>query len=150
MGLHYLLYASRLVAPLGYEGLSTLLRTSQQRNAENGLTGFLHIEDKIVLQYLEGPPEALLSTIQRIRRDPRHRDFVVLAEDVLDQRFFEGWQMALVESSTLSLFDLLGVAIKDIPEVRDANPVDLIALLSANASFLRNRPSPPSSLSGRL
>ena len=143
MEIHYVLYASRLVAPLGHEGLLELLETSQARNRESGLTGFLHIENDIVLQYLEGPPEALLATIQRIRKDPRHRDFSVLSEDVIDQRFFEGWQMALVESATLSLFDLLGVQIRDLPTVREANPFDLITLLSANASFLRDRPSSP-------
>ena len=141
MEMHYLLYASRLVHPLGYEALSDLLAQSQRRNAQNGLTGFLHIENDIVLQYLEGPPEGLLTTIQRIRKDVRHSDFVVLSEDVIDNRFFEGWQMALVESATFSLFDLLGVHVDELPVVTEANPIDLITLLSANATYLRNSPT---------
>jgi hypothetical protein len=141
MEMHYLLYASRLVSPLTHDDLVSLLEVSQRNNGKNGLSGFLHIEDNIVLQYLEGPPEPLLRTVQRIRKDPRHNQFVTLAEDVIRQRFFDGWQMALVESTTLSLFDLLGVQIKDIPTVQEANPLDLISLLSANASFLRDRPS---------
>ncbi len=141
MEMHYLLYASRLVRPLGFEALSGLLANSQRRNAQNGLTGFLHIENDIVLQYLEGPPEGLLKTIQKIRKDPRHSDFVVLSEDAIDYRFFEGWQMALVESTTISLFDLLGVQVDELPVVTDANPIDLITLLSANAAYLRNSPT---------
>ncbi len=141
MKITYLLYASRLTAPLGHDGLTRLLAASQHNNKSSDVTGFLQIEDDIVLQYLEGPPDAVSSLIELIRRDPRHTDFVVLAADRLDQRYFEGWQMALVESTTLSLFDLLGVRIDNIPQVRSVNPVDLITLLSANASFLRNSPS---------
>lgn len=141
MELHYVLYASRLVEPMAHDALCKLLETCQRKNAKNALTGFLHIESQIVLQYLEGPSEALQSTIDCIRIDPRHCDFVILADEPLKHRYFEAWQMALVESTTLSLFDLLGVQVRKIPEVTRADPTDLINLLSANASFLRDRPS---------
>ena len=141
MEIHYVLYASRLVAPLGHDGLVDLLETSQRRNGDNVLTGFLHIENEIVLQYLEGPADNVARVMDSIRTDPRHTEFTVLAEDVTDQRFFDGWQMALVESATLSLFDLMGGETRDLATVCKVNPVDLITLLSANASFLRDRPT---------
>ncbi|MFK7762113.1 MAG: BLUF domain-containing protein [Roseobacter sp.] len=141
MEIHYVLYVSKLVRPFGYEELNSLLYTSQRNNAQNGLAGFLQIEAGIVLQYLEGAPETLLATIQRIRADPRHGDFLVLASDSIAGRFFDGWQMALVESTTLSLFDLLGIEVTDVSQVTQVNPTDLISLLSANASFLRDRAS---------
>lgn len=141
MEIHYVLYVSKLVRPFGYEELNALLYTCQRNNAKNALTGFLQIEDGIVLQYLEGAPESLLATIQRVRADPRHGDFVVLASDSVAGRFFDGWQMALLESTTLSLFDLLGIEVTDVAQVTQVNPTDLISLLSANASFLRDRVS---------
>ncbi|MEM9577968.1 MAG: BLUF domain-containing protein [Pseudomonadota bacterium] len=141
MAIRYLLYASRLVAPLEHEALNALLGTSQRNNRACGLTGFLHIEDQIVLQYLEGEAQPLDSTVGRIRNDKRHNGFVVLSEGTVEQRYFDGWRMALVESATLSLFDLLGCRIVDVSAIKEANPTDLIALLSANASFLRDRPS---------
>ena len=100
MTIRYLLYASRLVTPLAHEGLASLLETSQRNNSKSVLTGFLHIEDQVVLQYLEGEPEAIHRVVDRIRRDPRHNGFVVLSEDDITQRYFDGWQMALVESAT--------------------------------------------------
>jgi hypothetical protein len=141
MDIHYLMYASRLVTPLSRDALTRLLEQSQRKNAENALTGFLHIEDDIVLQFLEGPPAALQRTVDRIRLDPRHDDFVILSKDMSGQRYFEDWRMALVEATTLSLFDLLDVQARDLPSVQRANPRDLITMLSANASFLRDRPS---------
>ena len=141
MNLKYILYASHLKHSFGYEALSALLEKSQHNNLKSGLTGFLHIEDDIVLQYLEGPADTLAQAVERIERDQRHDQFTVLADGTISQRYFEGWQMALVESATLSLFDLMGVEARDIASVSHANPMDLISLLSANASFLRDRPS---------
>ena len=141
MKLDYLLYASRLETPMGYEALRGLLEVSQRNNAKADLSGFLHIEGCVVLQYLEGPPQKLRETVQRIKRDPRHSEFAVLSEGTLEQRHFDGWKMALVESTTLSLFDLIGAPCDDIPDVKKVNPLDLITLLSANSSFLRNQPS---------
>lgn len=141
MHLEYLLYASRLKTPMGYEALKGLLDVSQRNNAKAGLSGFLHIEGCVVLQYLEGPSDALRQTVERIQHDPRHDEFAVLAEGCLEQRYFEGWKMALVESTTLSLFDLMGAPCEEIPDVKQVNPDDLITLLSANASFLRVQPS---------
>ncbi len=141
MALRYLLYASRLAQPMGYDALRDLLNVSQRNNASAGLTGFLHIEGRVVLQYLEGPRHALEDTIERIRRDPRHNQFSVLAEGALERRYFDGWKMALVESTTLSLFDLLGAKCDAIPDITKLNPLDLISLLSANFSYLRHRPS---------
>ncbi len=141
MELRYLLYASRLVNLLGHNGLRELLATSQVRNGQDNITGFLQIEDRMVLQYLEGTPEALLQTVERIRKDKRHTDFLVLAENQTAQRYFDGWQMAIVESATLSLRDILGFQIDDLQVMKSTNPMDLVSLLSANASFLRDRPS---------
>lgn len=140
MPLRYLIYASRLFDPLKYESLKTLLEESQRNNERAGLSGFLHVEDRIALQYLEGPADSLAKTVDRIRNDPRHTDFSVLDEGALEQRYFDNWKMALVESTTLSLFDLMGVQGNDVTTITDANPTDLITFLSANSSFLRNQP----------
>lgn len=141
MALRYLMYASHLTIPMGFETLNELLLTSQNNNAKANLSGFLHIEDNIALQYLEGPELTLFQTVNRIRRDERHTDFSVLSEGDLEQRYFDGWKMAIVENATISLFDLMGTQTRGIRDVAQANPLDLISFLSANASFLRNQAS---------
>ena len=141
MHLNYILYASQLTHPLTHLGLAGLLKECETNNDKNDITGFLHIEDDIVLQYLEGPSEMLFASIEKIRADARHHHFEILDQGVLQTRFFEGWQMALVENTTLSLFDLLGVTGGPLSDVGRANPLDLITLLSANASYLRDSPA---------
>lgn len=139
MALHYILYGSQLTNLLTYEALRNLLDISQRNNCDAGLTGFLHIEGRVVLQFLEGPQQQLEQMIQRIRRDPRHTEFVVLEEGTLERRYFESWNMALVEGTTLSLRDL-DEKPHGAPDFRNLHPTDLIALLSANASYLHNQP----------
>ncbi len=141
MALDFFLYGSRLTQPLSYDALRGLLETSQRNNHRAALSGFLHIEDGIVLQYLEGPPDTLQETIDRIRRDPRHTAFVEIERGALEQRYFEDWNMALVENTTLSLRDLAETPQHEAPDVRKISADDLITLLSANASYLRQRPS---------
>ena len=141
MALDYFLYSSTLTQPLSYDGLRGLLDTSRDNNARSGLTGCLHLEGHTVIQYLEGEMAALDETIARIRRDPRHTDFVQIERGALEQRYFEGWTMALVEIATLSLRDLLETPAHEVPDVRKIKADDLITLLSANASYLREQPS---------
>ena len=141
MQLNYVLYASNLVENMGHRALNELLDVSQRNNSTMDISGFLHIENQIVLQYLEGPSNLLQHAVDRIREDPRHAEFSILSHGPTERRFFEGWNMALVESTTLSLFDLMGRQCERIVDVAKANPFDLISLLSANASLLRHRPS---------
>lgn len=141
MSLHYLMYASRLTVPMGFEALNSLLQVSQHNNEHAQITGFLHIENEIALQYLEGPADQLHQTVDRIRKDDRHTEFSILAEGTLQRRHFDNWKMALVENTTLSLFDLMGTQTRAIRDVAKAHPLDLISFLSANASFLRHQPS---------
>lgn len=140
MQLRYVLYASHLHQVMGLIELRNLLSQSQSNNARDNLSGFLHIEDQIVLQYLEGPPEKLGATLARIREDNQHNQFRILAEGSLERRYFDGWKMALVESAAVSLTDLLGSECQLVRDFADTNPNDLISFLSANASLLRERP----------
>ena len=141
MAQDFFLYGSRLTQPLTYDGLRGLLEISQRNNARAGITGFLHLEDGIVIQFLEGPADALQDTINRIERDPRHNSFMVIERGVLERRYFDGWSMALVENTTLSLRDLVDTPNDKAPDFCKITADDLISLLSANASFLRERPS---------
>lgn len=137
----YLLYTSRLTTAMGYEALKDLLEISQRNNARDGVTGFLHIEGPVVLQYLEGAPDQVQRTLNRIRHDSRHESIEILTDGKVNDRFFEGWKMALVENTTFSLVDLMDAPDAAVADVSKINPTDLITLLSANDSYLRMQPS---------
>ncbi|WP_300037928.1 BLUF domain-containing protein [uncultured Roseobacter sp.] len=139
MQLNYVLYASEFNSDMGYRSLNALLDVSQRNNHLHDITGFLHIEDRVVLQYLEGPAFELGVTVDKIRRNALHRDFSILSYGPSERRFFDGWDMALVESTTLTLSDLLGKTCSSTRELVETDPFELISLLSTNASLLQHR-----------
>lgn len=140
MHLSYVLYSSQLTAAFDQRTLSDILDTSQRNNARDGLSGFLHVEAPNIVQFIEGPFTKLHATLDRIRHDPRHTDMKVLSEGTFDQRYFEDWKMALVDYTTFSLADLAEIKKGKLDDMESFDPLDLISVLSANASYLRMQP----------
>gem|GEM_PF-2928272 len=75
------------------------------RNASLGLGGYLHLEDGLFYQFLEGGQAALETVWASIRRDPRHADISVLFEGPVPERRFAGWSMGYSHAEEQSLFD---------------------------------------------
>ncbi len=140
MHLSYVLYASRLTSALDRETLSEILDTSQRNNARNGLSGFLHVEAPNIVQFIEGPHTMLQATMDRIKQDPRHEGLQILDQGAFERRYFDGWTMALVDYTTFSLADLAAVKEGKLSDMTSFDPLDLISILSANASYLRMQP----------
>ncbi|MDE3066856.1 MAG: BLUF domain-containing protein [Verrucomicrobiota bacterium] len=74
--------------------LREILRESNGRNAEAGVTGMLLYKNGHFMQVLEGAEDAVKATFQRIQRDPRHHGIIVLLEGPVEQRHFQTWSMA--------------------------------------------------------
>jgi hypothetical protein len=53
----------------------------------------LLVADELVLQLLEGPPQAVALTFQRIRNDKRHANIVELGQSSVTKREFAEWAM---------------------------------------------------------
>jgi hypothetical protein len=88
-----LVYRSRSVAPQTDIDLFYLLGQARERNARNGLSGLLLYDRGWFFQWIEGPTEPLGLTWNRIRRDTRHRDLTVLADQQIPVRLFPDWHM---------------------------------------------------------
>lgn len=73
-----------------------IVRRSQIANAEAGLTGALLFASGVFIQALEGPPDAVEKTFERICSDLRHRQVQLIDFALADQRVFEKWSMAAV------------------------------------------------------
>lgn len=76
------------------ELLRTVLSVSQRNNSRDGLTGFLLFDRTWFLQVLEGERARLMSTYERIQRDPRHSDVTLIALRDTKARSFPTWSMA--------------------------------------------------------
>jgi hypothetical protein len=110
-----LLYISTSTERQLTQSLGNILARSRARNAADGLTGLLWTDGTRFLQILEGPTEAVGTTFERIRQDPRHRAVVVLHDRMVDTRSFGNWSMALHDDSDARLSAALASA---SPEVR--------------------------------
>ena len=78
------------------------MKTSRAHNAAAGITGVLVFSDGVFLQLLEGGRGAVSALYNRISRDPRHHDVVLLAYDEVDERRFAGWSMGQANLSRLN------------------------------------------------
>ena len=76
-----------------------ILASSRRNNPRAGVTGALMFNGGCFAQVLEGPREAVERTFERIQRDARHSDVVVLQLAAVGRRGFPAWSMAFVGRS---------------------------------------------------
>jgi len=86
-------YSSMAVSDFGADELADLLTSSRAANLARDLSGMLLFRGNRFLQVLEGPESAVRDLVDRIRRDPRHRDMRILVEEEIDERRFADWTM---------------------------------------------------------
>ena len=97
-----LIYASRATDSVNAEALGAIMKASRTKNSAAGVTGVLVFSDGVFLQLLEGGRNAVSALYNRIARDPRHHDVVLLAYDEVDERRFSGWSMGHANLSRLN------------------------------------------------
>ena len=97
-----LIYASRAASSTSPETLLPIMKTSRANNLAQGITGVLIFSDGVFLQLLEGGREAVSALYNRISRDERHREVVLLSYDEIGERRFAGWAMGQANLSRLN------------------------------------------------
>lgn len=105
--MQYLVYQSRALVAPGSAACRDIVAVSQRSNVYLGLTGFLHAEEGLFIQYLEGAPEQLWALYEHISLDLRHTDLVLLGHGELNKPRFEGWSMGYSEINVLSFAGFL-------------------------------------------
>ena len=85
-------YISRQTREVGEQELRQIATISQANNELNGVTGLLVKVGEYFFQILEGPPDAVDVTYERICRDDRHCDVVMIADpQLVPERLFAQW-----------------------------------------------------------
>ncbi len=92
----HLSYCSHVQSPIGQAELDRILEASQRNNQRDDITGLLTFSGEVFVQFIEGPPEALRGLMDRLQRDPRHSDIIILSEGSDHERILAGWDMELV------------------------------------------------------
>ena len=90
--LKYLIYFSKPTV-FDYETRTNILAISRLNNKRTGLTGSLIYRSDLYFQFLEGPPDAVNETYEKIKLDNRHSEIHKVQEDMTNRRLFASWAM---------------------------------------------------------
>lgn len=92
----------------------------------DGISGILWIGDGQYRQLLEGPADSVGEVYERIAKDPRHTDIVVLDDRMIDSPEFGEWAMAgLPGDRPQDAAERLRLLLRNAaPEIRRFFPVD--------------------------
>ena len=90
--LKYLIYVSKPTV-FDHETILDILSISRVNNSRTGLTGCLIYRFDFYGQFLEGPPDAVIETYNKIKLDTRHSEIRQILEDTSNRRLFASWAM---------------------------------------------------------
>jgi adenylate cyclase len=108
-----IIYISTVNRHLADEEIESIGQVSARNNRSVGITGVLISVHDYFFQVLEGEEDAIAQVIERIRRDPRHRDMHILkAETEISERLFPKWSMRTIRLAGSG--DMILQAIRDM------------------------------------
>lgn len=124
-----LLYASRTADTVTHEVIESILAQSRKHNPELGITGILCHGGDVYMQVLEGGRDAVNALYNRIVRDERHRDVVLLHYEEVTERRFAGWTMGQVNLAKVNPSMLLKYSEKPVLDPHSTSGRAAMALL---------------------
>lgn len=83
-----IVYSSCLETGVGSAEIESIVTESRERNARDQITGAWLMRGRECLAALEGPPQAVRATVERIWDDRRHTRFHLHAMGAADDRLF--------------------------------------------------------------
>ncbi len=131
--MEYLVYKSTALVAPGSAECREIVTVSQKTNARCGLTGFLHAEQGLFVQYLEGPSESLWTLYERLFLDVRHENLLLLGHGEIAKPRFEDWSLGYSDINVSSFAEFLD-EVSSIKLSRKPSCLEAINfLMSANA-----------------
>jgi hypothetical protein len=94
-----LVYFSTADSNLTKKDIESILERSRNKNSTNDITGCLLNSKGEFLQMLEGEEEKVKSLFSKIEKDSRHHNVILLKEQKIEKRAFQGWSMAFHDFS---------------------------------------------------
>ena len=94
-----LVYASTVTDGVSSTDVDDIISASHRNNSSMGITGILVLGSGIFFQWIEGPKEEVMSLMELIETDRRHKLMTVLSTDEeIRERIFPSWDMELVDA----------------------------------------------------
>lgn len=100
--LHRLIYKSKIKEE-HFTSLADILIKSIEYNTRDNITGLLVRTNKEFVQVLEGARYYLNQTFQRIVKDDRHSEIVIISYDPIVERSFNEWAMKGINFDNLEV-----------------------------------------------
>ncbi len=97
-----LVYVSEVTEGFGDDDIKQILEVARIKNSEAGVTGMLCFHRNYFLQCLEGGRKEVNSIYQRILRDNRHSNILLLDYQEIQEREFTNWTMGYMPESSLT------------------------------------------------
>ena len=91
-----LIYASKALVKMDYPQLRGVNDAAVRANSAKGVTGLLVYGQSCFLQALEGGRAEISETFNRIAKDKRHHDLVLIGMSDISERSFQDWAMRFV------------------------------------------------------
>jgi hypothetical protein len=88
--------------------LLEIVETARVANSKLKVTGILLYGEGPFIQVLEGEAQVVERLLRKVKRDVRHRRFLILLDRVIHERDFEGWPMAFQRVSQRELDAIAG------------------------------------------
>jgi hypothetical protein len=106
--LRQVVYVSAAAHLMRESELLEIIEMARTANAQSHVTALLLYAEGPFIQVLEGEGEVVERLLRKIRRDPRHRGFLILLDRVILERDFDGWPMAFQRVSQPELDAIAG------------------------------------------
>ena len=103
MSLHRLVYMSTAVGVLRADELDKVYLRAKASNANASITGLLLFYEGTFLQLLEGPAAGISALVQKLRRDKRHANLIILESGPAEDRVFPESPMQYVPARNLTV-----------------------------------------------
>ncbi|MBF0289486.1 MAG: BLUF domain-containing protein [SAR324 cluster bacterium] len=100
-----LIYVSKRDESLNLQEILDIIESSEMHNKEDHLTGMLLYSKNAFMQVLEGDLLQINQTYQRICKDPRHSDIILLSFQMIEHRMFSDWLMKLYDVLQMKMDD---------------------------------------------
>lgn len=92
-----LVYCSMASKKLVQADIDNILQTSRAFNSEHNITGCLLYHNGEFIQILEGSRFTVQERFEKIKKDSRHTNVVLMSEEFVEKRIFDHWSMAYCE-----------------------------------------------------
>ncbi|KAB1156793.1 BLUF domain-containing protein [Flavobacterium luteum] len=123
--MYELIYMSSAANHLTKEDISEILLQARRFNFDNSVNGILLYIDGDFIQVLEGRKEVIENLFEKIKKDSRHNNVVILHEGIKSKREFPDWTMGFYSAS----YEIL----RSITGLKDLNKRDLSNIEDKNA-----------------